>query len=112
MSRDDATVLQIAEAARLVRAFVEGMDRVAFTRDIRTRSAVLYQLLVIGEAAKRLSEPFRREHEQIPWRAVAGMRDRLIHGYEVVDVDLVWQTAQGDVAKLLQELEPLIPTKD
>lgn len=53
MSRDAATVLQIVEAARLAREFVQSLDREAFARDARTRSAVLYQLLVIGEAAKR-----------------------------------------------------------
>ncbi len=112
MPRDGATVLQIVEAARLVREFVQGLDRQIFAQDVRTRSAVLYQLLVIGEAAKRLSDETRDQHPRIPWRAVAGMRDKLIHGYDVVDVDQVWQTAHADVAALLDELEPLVPPEE
>ena len=109
MSRDDATLLQIVEAARLVLEFVKDHDRGSFAADARTRSAVLYQLLVIGEAAKRLSEPFRQQHPGVPWSAAARLRDKVIHGYDVVDVDQVWQTAQADIPVLLTDLEPLVP---
>lgn len=66
MSRDDATVVQIVAAARLVQAFVAGYTEEDFARDQRTRSAVLYQVLVIGEAAKPLSEEFKQRNSAIP----------------------------------------------
>lgn len=109
MARDDATLLQVCEAARLARSFVAGMDQETFAQDARARSAVLYQLLVIGEAAKRLSEELKATRSTIPWKAVAGMRDRLIHGYDVIDVDQVWHTVQEDLPTLLDVLEPLVP---
>lgn len=112
MSRDLATLLQIVQAARTLLSFTHGLDRERFAQDPRTRSAVLYQLLVIGEAAKRLSPAFTAEHRAIPWRAVAGMRDKLIHGYDVVDLDEVWRTAQTGIPTLLRELEPLVPSDE
>lgn len=109
MSRDEAVLLDVARAARLVAAFKQGMDKAAFLRDIKTQSAVLHQLLVMGEAVKRLSEDFRHQHPEIPWVLVAGMRDKLIHGYDIIDLDEVWKTADVDVPNLLSLVEPLLP---
>ena len=97
MSRDQATLLDIARAARLVLEFTRGMDQEAFLGDLKTQSAVLHQLMVLGEAVRRLSAPLRESHPQIPWSLVTGMRDKLIHGYDAVDLDEVWLTAERDV---------------
>lgn len=70
--------------------FVASMDRSAFLDDRKSQSAVLHQLVIIGEATKRLSEEFRNRHAQIPWREIAGLRDRLVHAYDRVDLDRVW----------------------
>ncbi len=104
MSRDEANLLDIVAAARLCREFVQGMDREAFLEDVKTRSAVLHQLLVLGEATKRLSDGFRAAHPEIPWRAISGMRDRLIHAYDAVDLDIVWSTLDREIPKLLEAL--------
>ena len=107
--RDAATLLDIARAARLIANFRQGMDKAAFLDDLKTQSAILHQLLVIGEAVKRLSLEFRAEHPAIPWAPMAGMRDALIHGYDDVDLDEVWKTAGADIPALLAALEPLLP---
>ena len=93
----------------MVLEFKQGMDKAAFLKGIKTQSAVLHQLMVIGEAVKRLSQDFRTRHPEIPWTLVAGMRDKLIHGYDIVDLDEVWKTADADVPDLLSLLEPLLP---
>ena len=109
MHRDDATLLDIATAARLVLEFTEGMDQAYFLDDIKTQSSVLHQLMVLGEAVKRLSDGFRARHPEIPWTLMAGMRNKLIHGYDIVDLEEVWRTANRDIPDLLQWLEPHLP---
>jgi len=112
MSRDEATLLDIAQAARLILAFKLNMDKAAFLSDIKTQSAILHQLLIMGEAVKRLSQDFRVHHTEIPWGLIAGMRDKLIHAYDIVDLGEVWKTVDKDVADLLSSLESLLPKQD
>jgi uncharacterized protein with HEPN domain len=108
MPRDEATVLDIALACRRIVQFRGLLDRVGFLADEKSVSAVLHQILVIGEAVKRLSDRFRAAHPTIPWRRIAGMRDHLIHGYDNVDRDEVWKAVDSDVPALLGYLEPLV----
>ena len=110
MSRDDgATLLDLFRAARFVIKFRGGVDKSAFLNDPKTQSAILHQLLIIGEAAKRLSESFRASHPHIPWKKITGMRDKLIHDYDEADIEEVWNTVAVDVPTLITLLEPLIP---
>jgi uncharacterized protein with HEPN domain len=109
--RDPATILDIRRAAQLVLEFKADLAREDFLKDLKTQSAVLHQLLVIGEAVKRLSTEYRAEHPTVPWALIAGMRDKLIHGYDAVDLHEVWKTASDDMPKLLAELKPK-PTPD
>jgi len=111
MQKDEAVLLDIAKAANLAMLFVKGLDESAFIYDLKTQSAVLHQLLVIGEAVKRLSEEFRSAHPEIPWRFAAGMRDHLIHAYDAVDLEEVWKVVQRDLPELLAQIEPLLPFK-
>ncbi len=109
MARDEASLLDIQQAARQIVRFRGDMDREAFMGDEAIQSAILHQLLVIGEATKRLSDEFRQAHPGIPWKPMAGMRDRVIHDYNNVDLDEVWITVTRDIPALLDELEPLTP---
>jgi uncharacterized protein with HEPN domain len=106
--RDRASLLDIAKAARLALAFVADMSQPEFEADPKTQSAVLYQIAILGEAVKRLSPEFRRESPDIPWAAMAGMRDKLIHDDEGVDVTRVWLTLQSSIPSLLQSILPLL----
>jgi uncharacterized protein with HEPN domain len=100
--RDDAVLLDIVKAARLAKAFTHGFDKPAFLADLKTQSAVLHQLLVLGEAVKRLSAEFRDRYPAIPWKAIAGMRNILIHHYDTVDLDEVWKTVSIDVPAMIE----------
>jgi uncharacterized protein with HEPN domain len=105
MQRDEAVVQDIINAARLVIEFVKGFEKDTFIEDWKTRSAVLYQLTVMGEAVKRLSKEFRARYPEIPWTLIAGMRDNLIHGYDLIDWGEVWKTSSADVPDLLEKLK-------
>ena len=103
--RDQGTVADILGAARLVIEFLGGLDEDGFYDDPKTQSSVIHQILIVGEAVKRLSSPFRQAHPELPWQAMAGMRDQLIHAYHEVDLSEVWKTATFDLPVLLRQLE-------
>jgi uncharacterized protein with HEPN domain len=105
MQRDEVVIHDIINASQLIIEFVKGLDQDNFTSDWKTRSAVLYQLTVIGEAVKRLSKEFRANNPEIPWTLIAGMRDNLIHGYDLVDWNEVWKTTTVDVPDLLAKVD-------
>ena len=107
MLQDDGTLLHVLNAARQSLAFLAGADLTEFLEDEKTQSAVLHQLLVLGEAVKRLSDDFRLKNPGIPWRKVAGLRDVLIHEYDTVDVEEVWRTVSFDLPDLIRDLERL-----
>ena len=67
---------------------------------------------MLGEAVKRVSDEFRNKHDGIPWRLIAGMRDKLIHGYDEVDLDEVWNTARLDLPRRIAYLEVLAPPRE
>ena len=107
----DSTLLDIARAARLAVEFAHGMSKEAFLTDLKTQSAVLHQLVILGEAVKRLPTEFRAQHRGVTWSLIAGMRDHLIHGYDEVDLDEVWKTVSSDVPALLERIQSLLPAK-
>ena len=109
MSRDNTTLLDILRAARLILEFTGVTDKASFLKDRKTQSAILHQLLILGEATKRISEGFRSLHPEIPWKFVAGMRDKLIHEYDEVDMEEVWSTVKSDITRLISMLEPFAP---
>lgn len=108
MPRDETTLQDIVHAAHLIQIFVAGMQRDDFLADVRTQSAVLHQLTIIGEAVKRLSHEFRKQHPILPWSLMAGMRDHLIHGYDAVDIDEVWVTIAHDIPDMVLKIIPLL----
>ena len=75
-----------------------------FSNDKKTINAVLRSLEVIGEAAKKIPNSIRREHPDVPWQKMTGMRDKLIHDYSGVDYEIVWETIKKDIVQLEKQL--------
>ena len=111
--RDRQLYLRDIFAAMIsIQEFIGGMDFEAFAADDKTASAVIRKLEIIGEATKNVPEEIRQNYPQVPWRQMAGMRDRLIHAYFRVDYLLVWETAKNQIpplqpviAQILKDLE-------
>jgi uncharacterized protein with HEPN domain len=106
--RDSATLLQILIAAQRVMVFIGGVDLTAFKQDLLRQSAVQHQILIVGEAVSRLSPDFLQDHPEIPWIPIKRMRNILIHSYDNVNLDIVWDTAIRDAPALIALIRPIL----
>jgi uncharacterized protein with HEPN domain len=89
---DAAFVEDILLCVRKAQEFVQGMTFEEFTADEKTYFAVIRAFEILGEASKRISPSFREKHPDLPWRLMSGMRDKVIHDYFGVDLEVVWKT--------------------
>jgi uncharacterized protein with HEPN domain len=109
MTRDPAHLLDMLNEARLVQQFAQGMDRDALDQDTLRQYAIVHSIMIIGEAARRVSQEFRDEHPEIPWKNIVGMRSQIIHDYDQVSLDIVWRVIQTSIPDLISLIEPLVP---
>jgi uncharacterized protein with HEPN domain len=75
------------------------------------RYALLHLISILGEAATRVSAAARSRYTEIAWRDIVGMRSMLIHGYDVVDLDILWKTVEDDIPALITQLESILEKK-
>ena len=109
MTKDARVYLaHILECAEKIERFT-GAGKGHFLRDAMVQDAVLRNFEIIGEAAKRLDESYRAAHPEIPWRALAGLRDILIHQYEGVDLERVWTIVELQLPQLRNAIDALLP---
>ncbi len=112
MTKDPRVYLaHILECAERIGRFTAG-GRERFFQDEIVQDAVLRNLEVIGEAGKRLDDAYREPHPEIPWRALAGLRDVLIHQHEGADLERVWAIVEGDLPRLRGAIANLLPPLD
>lgn len=105
MNRNQEALLDLIRASRLIVEFCQNLDWETFSQDIKTQSSVLYQIVIIGEAVNRLSPDFLECYPQIPFNAIRGMRNRVVHEYKEVDVKILWQVIQTNIPDLLTQME-------
>jgi uncharacterized protein with HEPN domain len=107
--RDPVIYLKdILEAIEAIERFTEGIDFEAFCQDDMRFSAVIRKFEIIGEAAKHIPDPIKQKYPDIPWKSMAGFRDRLIHFYFGIKYDLVWETIQVELPKLKPRLKQIL----
>ena len=96
-------IFQILDAITKINTFVNGLNWDMFQVDNKTQSAVIMQLTLIGEVSKKIPTEIK-EQIDLPWRDIAGFRDRAIHNYFEIDLDVVWNTIQTDIEVLKERL--------
>jgi len=92
--------------------FTKNVDFETFKKTRLIQSAVIRELEIIGEATKNLTDDLRKTFKGIPWLKIAGMRDKLIHGYFIVDLKELWNTVKKDISTLKNSIEKIIRQKD
>ncbi|MFZ2148310.1 MAG: DUF86 domain-containing protein [Sedimentisphaerales bacterium] len=90
----------ILKAFEAIESFVEGQSFEDFKKDDKTSSAVIRKFEIIGEAAKQVPDNLKQEYPSVPWKEMAGMRDKLIHFYFGVNYELLWQTIKNRIPKI------------
>ena len=98
----------ILDAIEKITIFVEAMTEEQFLKDTKTVFAVIRALEILGEAAKKIPEKTREKYPNIPWRAMSGMRDKLIHDYIGVNLKVVWRTIGDDLPGLEKGIRDII----
>ncbi|MCD4810430.1 MAG: DUF86 domain-containing protein [Methanosarcinales archaeon] len=93
-------VQDILDSINDVENFIDGMEFEDFIKDKKTIYSVVRAIEIIGEAAKNVPEQIRTKYPDVPWKQMAGMRDKLIHEYFGVDLEILWETAKDDVPRL------------
>ena len=88
-------------------SFIEGMEYKKFYQDKKTVNAVVRSLEILGEAGKKIPEKIRKKTQDIPWKQICGMRDKLIHDYFGVDYEMVWKVVKEDLPAIREKLSDL-----
>ncbi|MBN2148388.1 MAG: DUF86 domain-containing protein [Anaerolineales bacterium] len=105
---DNDFLLDIQDALQRILEYTAGMNWETYLRDYKTQDAVVRNLEVIGEATKSLSDSLRSQYPDIPWRDMAGTRDRLMYHYFGVNQEIVWQIIEQDLPGLKSQIEQVI----
>lgn len=100
MKNNTVYLKHILDSINRVEKYISGIKETAFKENALIQAGVCREIEIIGEATKRLSDDFKAKNSAIPWKAMAGMRDKLIHDYFGVDYDAVWDTLIKDIPAL------------
>lgn len=109
MQRDLQFLLDMLQSAELVLTYTAQCSKDEFIENVQLQDSVIRRLLVIAEAARRVSETTRQALPQIAWQEINGMRNRLVHEYDAVNLNIVWDVVQSEIPSLIEELRGEVP---
>lgn len=108
MSRDDAYLYDILESSRTALEYARGKTWDEFSTDPLLQDAIVRRLEIIGEASGRVSNETQKKYSHLPWQAMKGTRNKIIHEYDSIELDIIWDILQQDLPYLVIELEKII----
>jgi uncharacterized protein with HEPN domain len=107
--KDDTIYLEhIENSLKRIISYASNVSHEAFLEDYKLQDACIRQIEIIGEATKKISEIFKEKYPEIPWKDMAGIRDKLIHDYIDVDLNIVYQTVAVDIPILFHKIEKIL----
>jgi uncharacterized protein with HEPN domain len=112
MLRDKQALIDISTAIQQTLLYAQGIDQDNLQQDDEKQAAILYRLIVIGEATKRLSDELREQYPMIPWGQMAGLRDVVIHDYDELDFDILWNVIHINLPDILPEIQEILKNLD
>lgn len=113
MSRDYKIFLKdILESMQLIEVYVDDMEFEEFKKDQKTVDAVIRNIEIIGEATKRIPQNVKNDFSKIPWKEMAKMRDKMIHGYFTIMYEILWETANHDIPETKTLIEEMLEKLD
>jgi len=109
MKKDDTVYLQhILDAIHRIETYTCGLSKEKYLQDGLLQDGVVRQLEIIGEASTNLSEEFQEKHSEIPWGQIISLRNRIVHAYFDINLDITWDIAQGDIPELKKQIESIL----
>lgn len=101
-------IKDILECIKKIERYVDGMDFALFKEDEKTIDAVIKNLETIGEAAQHIPDDIKARHKQVPWRGIIGLRNRIVHGYFNIDLEIIWGIVRQELPDLKVQLEHIL----
>lgn len=111
MQQDLQFLLDMLQSAELIMTYTAQCSKAEFVANVQLQDSVIRRLLVIAEAARRVSETTRQTLPKISWQEILGMRNRLVHEYDDVNLNIVWDVVQFEIPSLIEELQWQIPSE-
>ena len=105
---DRAFIYEIEQAISQIEKYIIGLEKGDFAQDKMLQDAVIYQLMIIGEASSKISKDYLIKHSEIPWKEIIGMRHKLAHDYSSINLDEVWKAAKEDLPPLKNQIQNLL----
>lgn len=112
MQRDLQFLLDMLQSAELIMTYTNQCDKAGFLSNVQIQDSVIRRLLVIAEAARRVSETTRQTLPNISWQEINGMRNRLVHDYNDVNLNIVWDVIQSEIPHLIEALKTQVPPEN
>ena len=112
MQRDLQFLLDMLQSAELIVTYTAQCSKAEFVGNVQLQDSVIRRLLVIAEAARRVSEPTRQNLPNVSWQEINGMRNRLVHEYDDLNLNIVWDVVQNEIPMLIEELKIQIPPEN
>ena len=106
--KDIDLIRDINESIERIVSYTHGIEYEDFKKDHKTQDAVIRNIEIMGEAVKALSEKVKKDNSNIPWKSMAGTRDKLIHDYFGVNIDIVWNIVKEEIPKLLSKIKSVL----